>query len=181
MANEKTKERYKRYSDYYTIGGYLKRFIKAYIALLFLVSTFEVFLLTREFIFPHSDPTRHIGYIVSYIVFFLSSIGAAIFLIPQGKKRFNEKTIAIVIHIYALIATIWGLAISFLDFMGGNEIPVVFFTILATVGGLLVLNPFLYLPTMLVSLIIMIVGMFIINKDDAFYFLITIIVYNYRF
>ncbi|MCQ2087721.1 MAG: GGDEF domain-containing protein [Bacilli bacterium] len=165
MKKGKVEHIARRYSNYNIMGSYIKRFIKPYTILLCVVAIFEVLLTIREFLLPHRDPFRHWAYIGSYFILFAASVASAIFLLVQRKKTGREKLIAIVIHVYAIVAMLWGLGVSLLDYMGGGVVPVVFFTILATIGGLLILNPFVYLPSMVVLLIGMIVGMYLINSE----------------
>ncbi|MCQ2772797.1 MAG: diguanylate cyclase [Bacilli bacterium] len=126
---------------------------------------FELLLFVRESFLVRSLPWRHYLYLISYFVLFAASIASALFIIFNNKRENNEKRIVTVIHSYALIALIWGVTISLLDYIGGNEFPAVFFTILATIGGLLVLNPFIYVPLMILSGVSVILGMYFINPS----------------
>lgn len=147
------------------MGGYIKRFRWPYIFLLLTISVFEIYFLTRETIFyPHTG-IRHPLYIICYSVMLAVSLAAAIFLFLQKYYWENEQVIVVVIHSYAFIALIWGTAVSLLDYVGGHVFPVVFFTILVTLGGLLVLNPFISIPTFTFFLVGLFIGMHLINPE----------------
>lgn len=145
------KKNIKRFNDPLLMGGYIKRYSIIYIVLLFVVAFFEFVLFTREMIAPHKDSFRNITYIISYVVLFLASIGAGVYLVLAKNKKDNEKTISLILHTYALIAVLWGALVSYVDYLGDAEFPVVFFTIVATIGGLLVLNPYIFIPFVIVS------------------------------
>lgn len=163
MKKGRFSKQIKRFSNSNLMGGYIKRFANLYTILLFVIGTVELVFFVRESFVTRSNTLRHIIYLSCYLLLFTSSIGSAIFLIAQRKHENNEKLITIIIHIYALVGLVWGVGISISDYIGHSEFPVVFFTLIAGAGGLIILNPFIYVPSMFVAGASLLVSMYLID------------------
>lgn len=160
MKSNAISRAFKKFSNTHLMGSYIKRFRIRYLILLFVLAAFELGLFFREITLTRSNVFRHYFYIGCYVVLFIASIASAIFLMFQKNRKNNEKAIAIIFHIYAILGTAWGACISFADSMStsGSGFPIVYFTMLAALGGLLVLNPFVYFPVIIISAASLLVG-----------------------
>ncbi len=165
MKKDRFSKQIKRFSNSNLMGGYIKRFANLYTILLFVIGTVELVFFVRELFIGRNNQTRHYLYLFSYVVLFASSIANAIFLITQRKRENNEKLITIIIHIYALVGLVWAVVISISDYIGHGEFPVVFFTLIAGAGGLIILNPFIYVPSMFLAVATLIASMYLIDPS----------------
>lgn len=131
-------------------GSHLKQFRKIYVALTGLISLFEIIMFIRGiFVFSFSN-YKHYLYLCSYVFLFVSSLGACVFLFLGKKRDFSIKAYSYVLSMYAVAIVLWSLLISYLDMASSNP-PIVYLTVIVTVGGIVVLEPRIFIPLLVIS------------------------------
>lgn len=140
----------------------VKRYSTVYLIVLSIISLFEVFMIARGiFVFDFAR-IKHVLYFVSYIFLLTMSLGEVLIIFLNKKGKLKDSWLFYSMYAYCLAIVIWASLISILD-SSGSDIPFVYFTIIITIAGLLFINPWYYISTVLASF----TAVFLIsNKDD---------------
>ncbi len=129
---------------------YVRKFSLAYILVLGVIMLFELFMILRgAFRFDFGKQRQYL-YFCSYLFLFLASLLALLCTVRNRSGKVSPKTITFVLHGYCTAIIFWSLLVSYLDLTMGNT-PIVYFTVIMSVGGLSVINPIYYAANLIVS------------------------------
>lgn len=138
------------------IGYFIKRYWLFYSIILGVIAFLEVVMAIRGlFIFKFSN-IKHVTYFISYILLFLSSVSTLIVILLVKKKNLKNTVLFYVLHVYALMITIWACIVSYLDLISGNY-PIVYLTIIIVLAGIVVLDPVFFTVMVSISLILLLI------------------------
>ncbi len=127
-------------------------------------------------------------YFSSYVVLFLASLMAGTTLLLNRFKKMGDLFLTNVIYLFSSFILLWSLLVSLLDMMNGGY-PIVFLTIVATLGAVIVVNPFFYtiVTTIYVSVLLILNSTFADSVFEGFgdhfnfiVFIIMAILITYR-
>lgn len=150
------------------LGRHIEKNLRIYQVLMGLIAIFEcVFLVRGIFVFSWKN-YKHYIYFSSYVFLFTISIAMLAFLIFYHIDKNEYKVCNIAMRIYAYAIVVWSVVVSFLDMRAGN-FPVVYLTVIVTLGGVVILNPRFYILLCAVSTVL-IVGL---DSIEGFHYFIS--------
>lgn len=132
-------------------GDYVKRYTGIYCVLLSVISLFELALLIRGIFVLNFSKFRHSLYFFSYIFLLTISLAALVVILLSAKDKVKVHSMGVTVTVYAFLILCWSVLISYLDMSDGN-FPIVYLTIAITIGGIVVLNPVMFMVDILFSL-----------------------------
>lgn len=144
-------------------GSYIHKYFKIYFVILILISFFEILMILNFFINKKSFNIRNVIYLTSYILLLSASIISAILLIIVKNKKNVNLILSIIMHIYCIFMVAWSTLISCADMYGGSY-PIVYLTIIMTIGGIVAVSPVVFIVLILLSLPF-ILSFALINKE----------------
>lgn len=132
-------------------GYYVWKYKAIYITLLLLITVFELFMIINFLINKKFTTTRNIIYFCSYVILFISSISAFVFIMAFRKNKNAMVMFSIGMHIYSIFIVAWSTLISCADVMSGAY-PIVYLTVLISIAGLIAINPIVTISLIVISL-----------------------------
>lgn len=129
--------------NFTTIGWYVRRYRILYLIVASVIALLELVLLIRGFIIFDFSKAKHIAFIILYSILFVSSVISVIVLLLIKKKNIGPYFLALFLHLYSAILVLWGAGISIID-IGSGGYPIVYLTIIITIGGIVAVNPVFY-------------------------------------
>lgn len=131
-------------------ADYIKRYSVAYILILSAISVFEAIMLVRAFFLFDFTNFRHQLYFISYVFLLGATLLGVVLVVRNNKGMVSANTITIALHVYCSAIIVWSLLISYLDISRGNT-PIVYLTVIMSIGGLTVLYPSYYAINLVAS------------------------------
>lgn len=133
-----------RRSNMNSIGDFIKRYRIIYLVILSVIALFEVAMIIYMSIrLSERFSTHRVIYLCSYVTLFITSIAMAIVVALSEKKNVRPITLAVLVHIYALIIVAWATTVSSVDLFTGSY-PIVYLTIIITLGSVVFIDPIFY-------------------------------------
>lgn len=150
------------------LGRHIEKNLRIYQVLMGLIAIFEcIFLVRGIFVFSWKN-YKHYIYFSSYVFLFTISIAMLSFLLFYQLDKNEYKVCNTTMRIYAYAIVVWSVVVSFLDMRAGN-FPVVYLTVIVTLGGVIILNPRFYILLCAVSTVL-IVGL---DSIEGFHYFIS--------
>ena len=130
--------------------AYIRKNSRAYITAASVVLALECAMIVRGiFVFDFAK-TRHVLYFLSYLFLGAATLGGLICVLRNRAGHMSPGGITLVLHLYCTVIIAWSMLVSYLDVAVGNS-PIVYMTVIMSVGGLAVLNPVYYAVNLLLS------------------------------
>ncbi|MBE7004510.1 MAG: diguanylate cyclase [Ruminococcaceae bacterium] len=129
---------------------YIRKNSKAYIVVLSIVLLFEAVMIVRAGFVFNFTRLRHRLYLASYIFLFLTTLVGLYFIVQNRRGRASPGAVTFILHLYCVSIIAWSLLVSYLDLTIGNT-PIVYLTVIMSVGGLSVISPAFYAANLILS------------------------------
>ncbi|MCQ2743042.1 MAG: GGDEF domain-containing protein [Bacilli bacterium] len=144
--------------NYDMSGRYAKKYNLFYIVVLGMISAFEIYMIVSciasGFTFPRHDVWVYFG---CYVGLLLACLATITILILDRKKQLSVRFLSHSTNVFITIITIWASIITILDSTVGHY-PVVYLTIIITIGGVIVVNPIIYVALTVLTDVATLVG-----------------------
>ena len=131
-------------------ASYARKHRLAYIVVLSVIMLFEGVMIVWGLRMFDFSLLRFQAYLAAYIFLLVVSVLGLIVIILNGKERISARFLTLALHLYCTFIIAWSLLVTYLDLIGGHT-PIVFFTVIMSVGGLSVIYPVYYAVNLLIS------------------------------
>ncbi len=132
-------------------AAYIRKNSVAYMLVLSIVLLFETFMIARSLLVTDLTLLRSRVYFGAYIFLFCITLAGLVVTVLSRNGRVSETCVTLVLHLYCTGIIIWSLLISYLDMVAGNT-PIVYLTVIMSIGGLSVVHPLYYAVNLFFSL-----------------------------
>ncbi len=140
-------------------SAYIRKNWKAYVTAASVVLALECAMIVRGLFVFDFTRTRHVLYFLSYLFLSAATLLGLSCVLRNRAGRISAMGVTMVLHFYCTAIIAWSMLVSYLDLAVGNS-PIVYMTVIMSVGGLAVLNPVYYAVNLLLSFGVMLtVGM----------------------
>ena len=131
-------------------AAYIRKNCRAYVAAASVVLALECFMILRSFFVFDFGRTRHQLYFASYLFLSAATAAGLVCVLRNRRGRISPRSMTLALHLYCTAIILWSMLVSYLDIAVGNS-PIVYMTVMMSVGGLAVLNPVYYAVNLLLS------------------------------
>lgn len=148
------------------VSSHIESFKVPYALISGLIAFFEIIMIIRGLLVFNFSKTYHVVYFISYCVLFVASVIISLCLWTLGKFRSSNKFLYNTVWIYSFILILWASTVSYIDMSKGHS-PIVFLTIMITISGALLLNPYIY-NALLVPIVAVLIVLGYLNNFTYF-------------
>ncbi len=151
-------------SEKEVIAATIKKYRTQYLAILCLISLFEIIMMVRGLLLFNFESIRCKVYMCCYVILLVNSLVCIYFVLKNfNKEEIDTKTVS-ALYYYIILITVWSCAISVTDIIGGHT-PIVFMSVTMGASALAFLNPKLY--TVIVTILSGVIIYFIKTYNNS--------------